>query len=53
MLIGILAAQVQRLSCHLLETLYVPVEKRVLRRLLALAEQYAAEGAHTVVIPLT
>ncbi len=41
LLIGVLAAQVQRLSRHLLEALYVPVEKRVLRRLLGLAEQYA------------
>lgn len=51
-LIGVLAAQVQRLSRHLLEALYVPVEKRVLRRLLALAEQYAA-GGPTTTIPLT
>lgn len=51
-LIGVLVGQVQRLTRHLVEALYVPVEKRVLRRLLALAEQYA-DGGQTAVIPLT
>lgn len=32
-LVGLLAAQVERLSTHLLEALHVPVEQRVLRRL--------------------
>lgn len=52
LLVGVLAGQVERLSRHLLEALYVPVEKRVLRRLLALAQQYAP-GEPTAVIPLT
>jgi CRP/FNR family cyclic AMP-dependent transcriptional regulator len=36
-LIAILAGQVRRLSRHLLEALYVPADKRVLRRLLEVA----------------
>lgn len=36
-LISILAGQVRRLSRHLLEALYVPADKRVLRRLLEVA----------------
>ena len=47
-LISILSGQVRRLSRHLLEALYVPADKRVLRRLLELAELYD-DG----VIPLT
>jgi len=41
MLVGILATAVRRLSRHLLEALYVPVDIRVRRRLLELAEIYA------------
>jgi CRP-like cAMP-binding protein len=51
-LITILAGQVQRLSRHLLEALYVPADKRVLRRLLELDALYAGDGGETVV-PLT
>ena len=47
-LIGILSGQVRRLSRHLLEALYVPADKRVLRRLLEVAALYD-EG----VVPLT
>lgn len=39
-LIAILAGQVRRLSRHLLEALYVPADKRVLRRLLEVADQF-------------
>lgn len=39
-LIAILAGQVRRLSRHLLEALYVPADKRVLRRLLEVAERF-------------
>jgi CRP-like cAMP-binding protein len=45
-------AEVRRLSHQLLEALYVPADKRVLRRLLDLAALYG-EGEGTVVIPLT
>lgn len=48
-LIQILAAQVRRLSAHLLDALYVSAEKRVLRRLLDLDRVYGP-GAP---IPLT
>lgn len=51
MLVGILATAVRRLSRHLLEALYVPVDIRVRRRLLELAEIYAPAGA-TATIPL-
>jgi CRP/FNR family transcriptional regulator, cyclic AMP receptor protein len=37
-LIAILAGQVERLSKHLVEALYVPADKRVLRRLVEIAE---------------
>jgi CRP-like cAMP-binding protein len=47
-LIAILSRQVRRLSRHLLEALYVPADKRVLRRLLELGELYG-DG----VVPLT
>ena len=47
-LISILAGQVRRLSRHLLEALYVPADKRVLRRLVEVAALYP-DG----VVPLT
>src|SRR5688500_9234754 len=43
-LVAILACEVQRLSALLAEALYVPVDTRVIRRLLALAEVYDADG---------
>jgi CRP-like cAMP-binding protein len=49
-LIGFLAAEVRRQNALLLEALYVPVERRVLRRLAELAELYAGRDS---VIPLT
>jgi CRP/FNR family transcriptional regulator, cyclic AMP receptor protein len=51
-LISILSGQVRRLSRHLLEALYAPADKRVLRRLLELGDMYAQPGGETVV-PLT
>lgn len=52
LLITMLAEEVRRLSARLLEALYVPVEKRIYRRLAELAELYpAADGP--VVIPIT
>jgi CRP/FNR family cyclic AMP-dependent transcriptional regulator len=53
MLVEILAQRVRRLSAHLVEALYVPVDKRVVRRLLALCRQYADNGASHVSLPLT
>jgi CRP/FNR family transcriptional regulator, cyclic AMP receptor protein len=47
-IIGILSGQVRRLSRHLLEALYMPADKRVLRRLLEVAALYD-DG----VVPLT
>ena len=52
MLVEILAARVRRLSAHLVEALYVPVDKRVVRRLLALCRQYG-NGSRQVSLPLT
>jgi CRP-like cAMP-binding protein len=48
-----LIAEVRRLSHALLEALYVPVEKRVLRRLGDLLALYRDGAADTVTIPLT
>jgi CRP-like cAMP-binding protein len=47
----ILAGQVRRLSGHLLEALYLPADRRVLRRLADLAEAYGPGGGE-VTIPL-
>jgi CRP/FNR family transcriptional regulator, cyclic AMP receptor protein len=50
-LVEALAAEVRRLSARLLEALYVPVDKRVLRRLVELARMYGDD--EVAVIPLT
>lgn len=53
-LIAVLAAEVRRLDDQLMEALFLPVERRVLRRLLALTGVYGAEDAtDTWEIPLT
>ena len=52
MLVEILASRVDRLSRELTEALYLPVEVRLARRLLALAAVYRSE-AGPVVLPLT
>lgn len=52
-LVAILSAQVHRLSRHLVEALYVPAEKRVLRRLHEVCAIYARDGEDEVVVPLT
>ncbi len=49
----LLAARVKRLSDHLLEALFLPTDRRVVRRLLDLCDQYAAGPDGPVVIPLT
>ncbi|KRF23286.1 MULTISPECIES: Crp/Fnr family transcriptional regulator [unclassified Phycicoccus] len=49
----LLAARVKRLSDHLLEALFLPTDRRVVRRLLDLCEQYEAGPDRPVVIPLT
>ena len=51
MLVAILADRLRRVNQHLLEALYVPADKRVLRRLVELAEAYAP-GAEEATIPL-
>jgi CRP/FNR family transcriptional regulator, cyclic AMP receptor protein len=52
LLIGFLTNEVRMLNERLLEALYVPVERRVLRRLSELAELYGG-GEGEVVVPLT
>lgn len=53
-LIAVLSAQVRRLSAHLLEALYTPVETRVRRRLLDLVELYRGdEAGGGTTVPLT
>jgi CRP/FNR family cyclic AMP-dependent transcriptional regulator len=51
-LVRILAAQLPELSARLLEALFVPADKRVLRELLRVAEVYGPPG-DAVAIPLT
>ncbi len=51
-LVDALAAQVRRLSAHLLEALYVPADTRVLRRVHDLCSRYGTAD-ESVVIPLT
>lgn len=50
-LLAALSAQVARLSEHLLEVLFVPARARILRRLLALADE--PDGSGDVVVRLT
>jgi CRP-like cAMP-binding protein len=50
--ISVLADYLKRQDARLLEALYVPVEKRVLRRLVALSRLYGG-GEQGTVIPLT
>ena len=51
-LVELLSARVERLNGHLLEALYVPAERRVLRRLLDLCQLYGGDEQH-IVIPVT
>lgn len=51
-LIALLASYVQRQDRHLLEALYVPADRRVLRRLVTLAAAYAT-GQPPVDVPVT
>src|SRR5690242_9868008 len=52
-LVDTLVQEVRRLSVLLAEALYLPVEKRTWRRLLALTAIYARDGDPTTLIPLT
>jgi CRP/FNR family transcriptional regulator, cyclic AMP receptor protein len=52
-LLEALAEEVRRLSHRLLEALYVPADKRVLRRLVDLRNLYSVDGSDPVTIPLT
>ena len=51
-LVELLSARVERLNNRWLEALYVPAERRVLRRLLHLCELYTGDGQR-IVIPVT
>lgn len=51
-LVELLSARVERLNNYLLEALYVPAERRVLRRLLRLCELYTGDDQR-IVIPVT
>jgi CRP/FNR family transcriptional regulator, cyclic AMP receptor protein len=53
LLVEALAAQVRRLSRLVVDAMYVPAERRVVRRLLDLAAIYGQEGLPPVVIPIT
>src|SRR5207245_10203931 len=47
-LVELLAARAERLNNYLLEALYVPAERRVLRRLLRLCELYTGDDQRIV-----
>jgi len=51
-LVELLSTRVERLNNYLLEALYVPAERRVLRRLLDLCELYTGDD-QSIVIPVT
>lgn len=51
-LVAAMAARINRTDSHLIEALFVPVERRLLRRLVTLADQYG-DGAAGTEIPLT
>ena len=51
-LVELLSARMERLNNYLLEALYVPAERRVLRRLLHLCELYPGDDQR-IVIPVT
>jgi CRP/FNR family transcriptional regulator, cyclic AMP receptor protein len=51
-LVELLSARVEKLNTYLLEALYVPAERRVLRRLLDLCELYIGDDQR-IVIPVT
>ena len=52
LLVGVLAERVERLSGHLVEALYMSVDKRIVHRLLELCRVYETPGAKTVLVPL-
>jgi CRP/FNR family transcriptional regulator, cyclic AMP receptor protein len=52
-LLDALVAEVRRISHQLLEALYVPVDKRVVRRLLDLVEVFDPDDAGVTTVPLT
>jgi CRP-like cAMP-binding protein len=51
-LVDVLAAQVRRLTAHLVEALYIPAEQRTVRRLLSLLRHYRTSSG-AVVVPVT
>lgn len=53
LLVGVLAARVERLSEHLVQALYLSVDKRLVRRLLELRRIFETPGQATTMIPLT
>jgi CRP/FNR family transcriptional regulator, cyclic AMP receptor protein len=52
-MVELLSARVEKLNRYLLEALYVPAERRVLRRLLELCQLYADRDGQRVVISVT
>jgi CRP/FNR family transcriptional regulator, cyclic AMP receptor protein len=52
MVVDLLATEIRTFAAALVEALFVPVETRVLRRIVALCELYG-QGAETATVPLT
>lgn len=53
LLVQLLSDQVRRLSDQVVEALYLPAEKRVVRRLRGLVRVYGADGDDDVPVPVT
>ena len=51
-LVELLSARLEKVNTNWLEALYVPAERRVMRRLLDLCDLYAGDGQH-ITIPVT
>lgn len=52
MIVDLLASEIRTFAAGLVEALFVPVETRVLRRIIALSEMYG-QGAQGATVPLT
>jgi len=52
-LVQAMAERLRRIDAHLMEALFVPAEKRVLRRLLSVALLYPSAGSSGTTVPVT
>ena len=52
-LIQVMAESLRRIDAHLMEALFVPADKRVLRRLSSVALLYSSAGSSSITVPVT